>query len=98
MPHVLKRWMLHGSREVFSEEIGGLALVIPREMSGLLHTAWGLVHDRAVHVSDVHVATTAMQSECSNNIVQIQSTRLRCSELVRIFEFEYDGLLPVSAG
>jgi hypothetical protein len=60
--------MLHGSREVFSEEIGGLALVIPREMSGLLHAAWGLVHDRAVHVLDVHVAT-AMQIECSYCIV-----------------------------
>jgi hypothetical protein len=90
--------MLHGSREVFSEEIGGLALVIPREMGGLLHTAWGLVHDRAVHVSDVHVATTAVQSECSNNIVQIHNTRLRCRELVRVFEFEYDVLLPVLAG
>ena len=57
MPHVLKRWMLHGSREVFSEEIGGLALVIPREMSALVHTASGLVRDRAVHVLEV-VSTT----------------------------------------
>jgi hypothetical protein len=42
--------MLHGSREAFSEVIGGLALVIPREMSALVHTASALVHDRGVHV------------------------------------------------
>jgi hypothetical protein len=30
---------LHGSRGAFSEVIGGLALVIPREMSALLHIA-----------------------------------------------------------
>lgn len=54
--------MLHGSREAFSEVIGGLAFVIPREMSALLHIAWALVHDRGVHVFNV---MTAMQSEYS---------------------------------
>jgi hypothetical protein len=39
VPHVLERWVLHGSRGAFSEVIGGLALVIPREMSALLHIA-----------------------------------------------------------
>jgi hypothetical protein len=62
VPHVLNRWMLHGSREAFSEVIGGLAFVIPREMSALVHPVLGLSRDRAV---DVCYVMTDVQSEYS---------------------------------
>jgi hypothetical protein len=43
--------MSHGSKEAFSEGIGGLAVVIPREMSALVHEVLGcLGRDRDVHV------------------------------------------------
>jgi len=50
---VLKRWMSHGSKEVLSEGIGGLAVVIPREMSALVHEVLGLKCEGTAHVLGV---------------------------------------------
>ena len=53
--------MSHGSKEAFSEGIGGLAVVIPREMSALVHEVLGCLGSLGCD-SDVHVLDAVLSN------------------------------------